>query len=1002
MRRGGQHRFAVGVGATLILIGSVAHGQAEKQPVYVGALACARCHEGPGTGSQYSHWLMSKHAEAWASLALPEAKEMARLSGITDVPEQSPMCLGCHATAADAEDWERVEEFRIEDGVQCEKCHGPGSEYMMVMGDPEAAMQAGLRKFTKRDCEVCHYVKGSHVAVHNTPKIDVDEAWERLSHPIPEGGSGMGSLPPTGEADASGPRFTGAYACGSCHRGPMMGYQYSLWRLSGHARAYATLATPAAAKMAREMGVQESPQTSPACLKCHATRGGRSAAALQSFSTVEGVGCESCHGAGSEYSPEAIMRDPVAARMAGLLPVTEETCAACHENAHGAPFDFTAAAAAIAHPSAMTRASAVREADGGGGGHNGGAAAPATRDVPRSVLELARYSPESLPGEERREKVRASLQVDYKTPVNLAFTPDGSEVYVACESSGTVVVVDAERRQRVAEITVGGHAHDVAFAPSGRWAYVSNRLDDSVSVIDVNARQVVRTIPVGDEPHGLLTDRTGRTLFVANTADDSVSVIDIESGEERRRLAASRDPWSIALSPDGGRLLVTNALSRFVGFRKPSMSEVTVVGASDDRIDDRWVVPGSNLLMGVDWHPSGEFALVTLNRTKNLVPMTRILQGWTITNGIGLLWADGRVDQLLLDEPNRYFADVADVAFSPDGQAALVTSSGTDQVAVIDVEKLVALVRGASAEERREVLPNHLGQSLAFVSAHVPTKNSPRGVCFAPNGRTAWVTNALDDSLTVIDADRWEPVARVDLGGPTVITHIRWGEQLFHSADITFQRQFSCHTCHPDGHVDGLTYDIEPDGIGVSPVDNRTLRGIYDTDPFKWEGTNVSLARQCGARLAVFFTRIDPFTPGELQALNDYTVTVPRPPNRYRPLGAELTEAQRRGKRIFERAFANDGRRLEPTERCVQCHFAPYYTDRSQRNVGTQHALDREEVFDVPHLNNIYDSAPYLHNGIAPTLEEIWTRYNPYDQHGVTNDMTKDQLNDLIEYLKTL
>ena len=28
--------------------------------------------------------------------------------------------------------------------------------------------------------------------------------------------------------------------------------------------------------------------------------------------------------------------------------------------------------------------------------------------------------------------------------------------------------------------------------------------------------------------------------------------------------------------------------------------------------------------------------------------------------------------------------------------------------------------------------------------------------------------------------------------------------------------------------------------------------------------------------------------------------------------------------------------------------------------------------------------------------------FNPRDTHGVTNDMTKDQLNDLIEYLKTL
>jgi cytochrome c peroxidase len=264
------------------------------------------------------------------------------------------------------------------------------------------------------------------------------------------------------------------------------------------------------------------------------------------------------------------------------------------------------------------------------------------------------------------------------------------------------------------------------------------------------------------------------------------------------------------------------------------------------------------------------------------------------------------------------------------------------------------------------------------------------------------VANALDDTLTVIDVGTLKMAGQVDLGGPKQTTRVRWGEKLFNSANITFQRQFSCHTCHPDGHVDGLTYDIEADGIGVSPVDNRTLRGIYDTDPFKWEGTNASLARQCGPRLAVFFTRVDPFTPAQLEAVNDYTVTIPRPANRNRPLGAPLTEAQRRGKVLFERARTSDGRDIPVDNRCVTCHFPPYFADRSQRDVGTKYTYDRQGKFDVPHLNNIYDSAPYLHNGMADTLEEIWTRFNPYDKHGVTNDMTKDQLNDLIEYLKTL
>jgi len=62
----------------------------------------------------------------------------------------------------------------------------------------------------------------------------------------------------------------------------------------------------------------------------------------------------------------------------------------------------------------------------------------------------------------------------------------------------------------------------------------------------------------------------------------------------------------------------------------------------------------------------------------------------------------------------------------------------------------------------------------------------------------------------------------------------------------------------------------------------------------------------------------------------------------------------------------------------------------------------RKRAFDTPHLNNIYDSAPYLHNGAAPTLEEIWTRFDQLGLHGTTGDLTRQQLNDLIAYLKSL
>jgi YVTN family beta-propeller protein len=928
----------------------------QKHPIYVGAKVCATCHQGKGMGHQFSRWLSAKHARAYAILAKPEAKKIAELSGIPQEPQESPTCLGCHATGAHVEEWEKDETFYTVDGVQCEKCHGPGSEYMdaTVMMDHEAALKAGLVMPTERDCMGCHQVKGSHVAVHKLPKLDIAKAMSDIAHPTPKDfmiGS-ISQLPDVTDSEKGEGRYIGTHTCAACHKGAMMGYQFSKWRLSAHASAYAVLASDQAYEIAKEQGLKHAPQTRMACLKCHTTAYHQPAkGAIESYSLYEGVGCEACHGAGNNYYPEAIMRDARAAKAAGLKEVTRQTCLGCHENAHDRPFDFDEAVKKIAHPT-----------------------------EPPKVSQAPRY----------------------KTPLNMALSPNGEEIYVACEASHTVIVVGVQTLEKIAEIKVGHHPSDVTFSPDGARAYVSNRLDDTVSIINVSSREVVSTIPVGDEPHGVLTDASGKRLYVLNTSADSISVIDTTTLKEFKRLSASRSPWSLSLSPDGTMIYITNNLSRFVDFRAPSISEVTVIDTSQSVVNDRIAVTAANLVQGVAWHPSGDFALITLNRTKNLVPMTRLLQGWTITNGLGVVWKDGHVDQVLLDEPSMCFPDPADVAITPHGRLALVTSSGSDRIAVVDVPKLISMLEAASAHERERVFPNHLGKPTEFVITHIPVENSPRGVIITPDGKTAFAANALDDSLTVIDLNKLEAIARVDLGGPKVITKVRLGERVFHSANITFHRQFSCHSCHPDGHIDGLTYDIEPDGIGISPVDNRTLRGILDTAPFKWEGTNPSLQRQCGPRLAVFFTRIQPFTPEELSALDNYICTIPRPPNRYRPLGAELTDAQRRGKKMFERTMTNDGRLIPKENRCATCHFPPLFTDRRRHDIGTKLLLDRESHFDTPHLNNIYDSAPYLHNGIAETLEEIWTRYNPDDKHGVTNDMTKDQLNDLIEFLKTL
>jgi YVTN family beta-propeller protein len=665
-----------------LAFGLAASYETQRERVYVGEQACRTCHHQPGR-DQFSAWRLTKHAQAFAALSKPEARQIAALSGIDTEPPESPICLGCHTTAYDTEEWQRDETFHFEDGVQCERCHGPGSEYMdaAVMRDSARARQAGLRMPLERDCLVCHKEKGSHTAVLGGKEFDFAAALREIAH----AGAG-GPLTPTERQSADtlpGPKYVGALACETCHGAQSASRAYGTWRMSPHADAYAVLGTARAEEIAQQMGVSGDPQLSDRCLACHSTGAGEPAGRFtESFDAAQGVQCESCHGAGSEYMAQAVMLDPVAAADGGLIDVNRTVCTRCHTGSgHSNTIDFESAWPEIDHS--------------------------AWKEVPR---------------------------VEYKTPLNLAVTQNGSRLFAACEASNSLIVVDIESGNVLAEIEVGTEPHFVLLSPDGTQAYVSNRGSDDVSVVDVQTLRVTTTIAVGDEPHEMATNEAGTILYVANAGTYDVSVVDLATKSEAKRLAASRGPWGAALSPNGRYVYVTNNLPRHGAFREPMKSEITVIETNRSTVKQRFTIPDANLIQGIAFEPTGEFALVTLIRSKNLVPMTRNVQGWIMTNGIGVLWNDGRTDQLLLDEYNDFFADPTDVVFSRDGRYAFVTGGGVQEVAMIDVQGLRQLLAKASPEERRDVLPYHLGVSAEFVVKRIGVGRSPRGRASGDHG----------------------------------------------------------------------------------------------------------------------------------------------------------------------------------------------------------------------------------------------------------------------------
>jgi hypothetical protein len=138
----------------------------------------------------------------------------------------------------------------------------------------------------------------------------------------------------------------------------------------------------------------------------------------------------------------------------------------------------------------------------------------------------------------------------------------------------------------------------------------------------------------------------------------------------------------------------------------------------------------------------------------------------------------------------------------------------------------------------------------------------------------------------------------------------------------------------------------------------------------------------------------------ELDALAAYFATfdhAPRSPFR-NPDGSFSRDA-RLGRKVFERAG------------CPECHAGPDFTDSSLQSplydVGTLLPTSGSRLggplsgIDTPTLKGLWQSAPYLHDGRAGTLLEIFTTYTK-DRMGLVSNLSEVELGQLVRYLQEL
>ncbi|MBM3459783.1 MAG: c-type cytochrome, partial [Armatimonadetes bacterium] len=549
-------------------------------------------------------------------------------------------------------------------------------------------------------------------------------------------------------------------------------------------------------------------------------------------------------------------------------------------------------------------------------------------------------------------------------------------VYVTEAAEGSVAVVDRASRTVVGHFTTEGEEPGaLALTPDGRYLLVANSFSGSVVCLNAASGHKLWSLRLPGGPAGIAVAGGGTRLFVTLGQLDEVAVVewppDVGAPVARvaRRIPVGRRPRAAALAPDGQTLVVGNLAGGSLSVVDPDAGkELTRVPLRGINLRGLALTPdGKSVYTGVMPAFSGRPTRDPAEIWHNIVQEV-VLAGESSGPGENQ-WLDfvrlpGMPD--LVGAP-----DLHDLAVDPTGRWLYATVAGRDVLTRISIH-----------DPRRDAI-------WPISQREVVTGANPRGLALSPDGKELWTANYLGNSLTVVDAVGMAPLATVSLGRASRVDPTIQGQYLFHNAGLTSGHRFSCNSCHPDGASDGLVWNFVHVADGFVKRNSRDLRGgIAETAPFRWSGFDKHLREFVEAEVTGLLQGPRP-TDEQIAALTQAVQAFRRPPNPLRQPDGEWTPLGRAGRELFQ---GKGG--------CVQCHEGTRGGGTgAQRWVGT---TSEGRTVDVPHLVGVYDSAPYLHDGRAASLEEIFTRWNGRRAHGRAHLLTAAELKAVLQYVREL
>ena len=595
-------------------------------------------------------------------------------------------------------------------------------------------------------------------------------------------------------------------------------------------------------------------------------------------------------------------------------------------------------------------------------------------------------------------------------PNDVVASADGKRLFVACRDAKQILVVDIASSKVTGKIDVPAEPTEIGINKDGSRLIVScGAAKSTVCLIDTATTKIVASLPAGHTATGAVMTPDGKRVYVCNRFNNNVSVLDVASGKELAKIPVVREPHGAVATPDGKTVFVINHLPNDRSDSYDVAAVVTVIDTASNRTSSIRLLNGSSSLRGVTISPDGKYVYVTQILARYQMPTTQLERGWMNTNALAIIDAQQKklVNTVLLDDVDLGAAVPWGVTCSADGQTVCVAHAGTHELSVINMpkvfEKLSKIPADAKAAAEQPAKKEDRGIYASATLADVPNDlaflvdlrqrvrlqgNGSRGV--AVSGTKAYVTQYFTDNVAVVDlaAKPEKQIATIALGPEPKMTVQRRGEMLFNDGTVCFQHWQSCGTCHPDARVDALNWDLMNDGLG-NPKNNKSMVWALRTPPSMWTGVRETgeAAVRSGLTHILFAVRPEE----EAMAIDEFVKSLEPVPSPHLVDG-KLSPAAERGKEIFNRE--NVG--------CAKCHPAPLYTDLLQHDVDSEGPYDRRKTFDTPTLVEGWRTAPYMHDGRYITLREVITTGKHGHKGHVVDKLSKQEIDDLLEFLLAL